>query len=133
LNHQLVRSTAHQHALYYASQFMIKTSDGAHTCKQISRDLTRPDPGIPPNLDAAAAAAVDRNGKRGVISAVAASPLRALLIWIGTDDGLIQVTPDDGMTWRDVTPAAMTAWSRVTSVEASHFDADTAYARVDRH
>src|SRR5262249_49852188 len=74
-----------------------------------------------------------RNGKRGVIYAVAPSPLQAPLIWIGTDDGLIQVTPDDGKSWRDVTPQAMTAWSRVTGIEASHFDANTAYASVDRH
>src|SRR5213075_1287087 len=101
--------------------------------KQISGDLTRPDPRIPPNLDQTAAAATDRNGKRGVIYAVAPSPLLAPLVWIGTDDGLIQVTADDGATWRDVTPPAMTAWSRVTGIEASHFDADTAYASVDRH
>jgi photosystem II stability/assembly factor-like uncharacterized protein len=129
----LVLSPTDPHALYYASQFLFKTSDGARTWKQISGDLTRPDPGIPPNLDATAAAATDRNGKRGVIYAVAPSPLRAPLIWIGTDDGLIQVTTDDGSTWRNVTPPAMTAWSRVTGIEASHFDADAAYASVDRH
>jgi len=129
----LVLSAADPHALYYASQFLFKTTDGARTWKQISGDLTRPDPGIPPNLDATAAAATDRNGKRGVIYAVAPSPLRAPLVWIGTDDGLIQMTTDDGTTWRDVTPPAMTPWSRVTGIEASHFDADTAYASVDRH
>jgi len=129
----LVLSAADPHALYYASQFLFKTTDGARTWTQISRDLTRPDPGIPSNLDQAAAAATDRNGKRGVIYAVAPSPLRAPMIWIGTDDGLIQVTTDDGTTWRDVTPPAIPAWSRVTGIEASHFDADTAYASVDRH
>jgi len=129
----LVLSPADPHALYYASQFLFKTTDGARTWKQISGDLTRPDPGIPPNLDATAAAATDRNGKRGVIYAVAPSSLLAPLIWIGTDDGLIQVTTDDGATWRDVTPRAMTPWSRVTGIEASHFDANTAYACVDRH
>ncbi len=129
----LVLSAADPHALYYASQFLFKTTDGAHTWTQISKDLTRPDPGIPPNLDATAAEATDRNGKRGVIYAVSPSPLRPPLIWIGTDDGLIQVTADDGTTWRDVTPAAMTAWSRVTGIEASHFDEGVAYASVDRH
>jgi photosystem II stability/assembly factor-like uncharacterized protein len=129
----LVLSPADPHALYYASQFLFKTTDGARTWTQISGDLTRPDPGIPSSLDRAAAASTDRNGKRGVIYAVAPSPLRAPLIWIGTDDGLIQVTTDDGMSWHDVTPPAMTAWSRVTGIEASHFDADTAYASVDRH
>jgi hypothetical protein len=55
------------------------------------------------------------------------------MVWVGTDDGLIQVTTDDGATWRDVTPHAVGAWSRVTSVEASHFDFNAAYATVDRH
>src|SRR5467141_2009243 len=129
----LVLLPADPHALYYASQFLFKTTDGARTWSQISRDLTRPDPGIPSSLDATAAASTDRNGKRGVIYAVAPSPLRAPLVWIGTDDGLIQVTTDDGTSWRDVTPAALTPWSRVTGIEASHFDADAAYASVDRH
>jgi hypothetical protein len=54
-------------------------------------------------------------------------------VWIGTDDGLIQLTQDDGKTWTNVTPRAMTSWSRVTMIEASHFAEGTAYASVDRH
>ena len=126
-------SKADPRALYYANQFLFKTVDAAVTWTQISPDLTRPDPGVPPNLDAAAAAQVDRNGKRGVIYTIAPSPLQAALIWVGTDDGLIQRSPDDGKTWENVTPPALTAWSRVTMLEASHFDANTAYAGVDRH
>jgi len=129
----LVFSPADQHALYYANQFLFKTTDAAKTWTRISGDLTRPDAGVPSTLDAAAAAQVDRNGKRGVIYAVAPSPLRAPLLWIGTDDGLILVTQDDGKTWQNVTPNAITAWSRVTMVEASHFDPNAAYASVDRH
>ena len=129
----LVFSPADQHALYYANQFLFKTTDAAKTWTRISGDLTRPDPGVPPTLDAAAAAQVDRNGKRGVIYAVAPSPLRAPLLWIGTDDGVIQLTQDDGKTWQNVTPNAITVWSRVTMVEASHFDPNAAYASVDRH
>jgi photosystem II stability/assembly factor-like uncharacterized protein len=129
----LVFSPADPHALYYASQFLFKTTDGARTWNQISPDLTRPEPGVPPTLDAAAAADTERNGRRGVIYAVAPSPLRAPMVWIGTDDGRIQVTTDDGTSWQDVTPPALSAWSRVTSVEASHFDVAAAYASVDRH
>jgi photosystem II stability/assembly factor-like uncharacterized protein len=129
----LVFSQADQHALYYANQYLFKTTDAAKTWTRISEDLTRPDPGVPTTLDAAAAAQVDRNGKRGVIYAVAPSPVRAPLLWIGTDDGLIQLTQDDGKTWQNVTPNAITAWSRVTMVEASHFDPNVAYASVDRH
>lgn len=129
----LVLSKADPKSLYYASEKLYKTTDGAKTWTQISDDLTRPDPGVPPNLDAAAAAQVDRNGKRGVIYAVAPSPMRAPLLWVGTDDGFVQVSPDDGKTWSNVTPPAVTAWSRVTGIQASHFDANTAYVAVDRH
>jgi photosystem II stability/assembly factor-like uncharacterized protein len=129
----LVFSAADPKALYYANQYLFKTVDGAQTWRQISPDLTRPDPGVPPNLDAAAAGQTDRNGKRGVIYTIAPSPLTAATIWIGTDDGYIQLTTDDGASWKNVTPAALTSWSRVTMLEASHFDVNSAYASVDRH
>ena len=129
----LVFSRADPHALYYASQFLFKTTDGAQTWTQISPDLTRPDPGIPGNLDEVAARDTDRNGTRGVIYTVAPSPLNAPMVWIGTDDGVIQVTTNDGKAWQDVTPAALTSWSRITTIEASHSDANEAYASVDRH
>ena len=118
----LVFSKADPHSLYYANQYLFKTTDNAQTWKRISDDLTRPDPGVPSNLDATATAQVDRNGKRGVIYTIAPSPLRAPLLWIGTDDGFIQVSQDDGATWQNVTPSAISAWSRITMVEASHFD-----------
>jgi photosystem II stability/assembly factor-like uncharacterized protein len=129
----LVFSKADPHALYYANQYVFKTSDDARTWTRISPDLTRPDPGIPQSLDEVAAKDVDRNGNRGVIYTIAPSPIRAPLVWIGTDDGLIQITPDDGKTWQNVTPSALTSWSRVTTIEASHFDVNEAYASVDRH
>jgi photosystem II stability/assembly factor-like uncharacterized protein len=129
----LVFSKADPRSLYYANQFLFKTTDGAKTWTQISPDLTRTEVFVPPTLDATAAAAVDRNGKRGVIYTIAPSPLRIPLLWIGTDDGLIQLTPDDGKSWQNVTPSAITPWSRITMIEASHFDPNSAYAGVDRH
>jgi photosystem II stability/assembly factor-like uncharacterized protein len=129
----LVFSQADPNALYYANQFLFKTVDDARTWTQISSDLTRRDPPVPANLDATAAEDTNRNGKRGVIYAVAPSPVKAPMVWIGTDDGLIQVTTDDGKTWQNVTPPAVNAWSRVTTIEASHTDTNEAYASVDRH
>jgi photosystem II stability/assembly factor-like uncharacterized protein len=129
----LVLSKAAPHALYYASQYLYRSDDAAKSWKKVSGDLTRPDPGIPSTLDAASAADTDRNAKRGVIYTVAPSPLQAPMVWIGTDDGLIQLTVDDGKSWANVTPPAMTSWSRVTTIEASHFDKNAAYASVDRH
>lgn len=130
----LVFSLADPHALYFGNQFLFKTVDGGEHWSRLSDDVTRTNPPDPPNLDASTAGDFDpQRGKRGVIYTIAPSPMRAPLIWIGTDDGLIKLTPDDGKTWRDVTPTELTAWSKVVMIEASHYDAETAYAAVDRH
>src|SRR5215468_2011295 len=129
----LVFSKADPRALYFGNQFLFKTTNGGESWAQISPDLTREDPGAPSNLDEAAAANAPENKRRGVIYTIAPSPLRAERIWIGTDDGYIQLTDDNGKTWRNVTPPALTGWSKVVMMEASHFDVNTAYAAIDRH
>ncbi|HEX7938121.1 MAG TPA: hypothetical protein VF483_03960, partial [Gemmatimonadaceae bacterium] len=129
----LVISRADPRAMYYASQFVYKTSDGAKSWTRVSPDLTRPEGPPPANLDAAAAAQVDRNQKLGVVYAICPSPLLVPMVWVGTDDGWVHLTTNDGKTWSNVTPPAVTAWSRITCVEASHFDFNTAYVSVDRH
>jgi photosystem II stability/assembly factor-like uncharacterized protein len=129
----LVFSPADPHALYYANQFLYRTTSGGDSWTLISPDLTREDPGVPPNLDAAAAADAPPDRRRGVIYTIAPSPLQESLVWIGTDDGYIQVTPDTGKTWQNVTPPAVTSWSKVTMIEASHFDRNEAWAAVERH
>jgi hypothetical protein len=95
--------------------------------------LAREDPGVPANLDATTAADAPAEKRRGVIYTIAPSKLVAGEIWAGTDDGLMQLTQDEGKTWSNVTPAELTPWSKVTLIEASHFDAGTAYAAIDRH
>ena len=130
----LVFSLADPHALYFGDQYVFKTTDGGDHWTRISDDLTRPNPADPPNLDAATAADFDSNrGKGGVVYTIAPSSVRAPLIWIGTDDGLIKVTQDDGKIWQDVTPRELTPWSKVVMMDASHFDANETYAAVDRH
>ncbi|MEK6334091.1 MAG: hypothetical protein AABM67_04020 [Acidobacteriota bacterium] len=129
----LVFSRADPRALYYANQFLYKTSNGGESWTQISQDMTREDPGVPANLNAAAAADAPPDKRRGVIYTIAPSPLRAPLIWIGTDDGLIHLTNDDGKTWQNVTPPGLSSWSKVTMIEASHTDVNEAYAAVERH
>ena len=122
------------HALYFANQRIFRTTDGGSRWQAISPDLTRTDPGTPPNLDASAAADREFAGKRrGVVYAIAPSPLDTRLIWAGTDDGLVWRTADGGSHWQDVTPKALSAWSKGGTIEASHFDTATAYLAVDRH
>ncbi|MDE1984785.1 MAG: hypothetical protein KGI77_09475, partial [Gammaproteobacteria bacterium] len=70
---------------------------------------------------------------RGVVYALAPSPLEKNLLWAGTDDGYIWVTRDGGKRWSNVTPPELTPWSKVGIIEAGHFSAGTAYAAIDRH
>ena len=131
----LVISPRDPHELYFSNQILFRTKDGGQSWQVLSPDLTREDPGVPPNLDPSAAGNVDPGvGKRrGVIYAIAPSPLVAGEIWVGTDDGLIQVTRDDGKTWQNVTPPDLTPWSKVGILEASRHDRNTVYAAIDRH
>jgi photosystem II stability/assembly factor-like uncharacterized protein len=122
-------------ALYYSNQFVFRTRDRGRTWEKISPDLTRVNPPLPANLDPVTAKDIDQpmTNRFGVVYTISPSPLSATTVWVGTDDGLIQVTRDDGKTWTDVTPTPMTAWSKVSQIEAGHFDVNTAYASVDRH
>lgn len=130
----LVFSPRNPRALYFANQRLFRTTDGGQHWDVISPDLTREDPGAPANLDPITAADRAQPGPRqGVIYAIAPSRLTDRDIWVGTDDGLIWRTRDDGAHWQNVTPSALTPWSKVGIIEPSHFDAETAYAAVDRH
>jgi len=123
-----------EHALYFGNQRLFRTRDGGKSWAPISPDLTRADPGVPPNLDPPTIADTATKGpRRGVIFDIGTSPIRDGLIWVGTDDGLIWRTDDDGGHWTNVTPPPLQPWSKVGIVEPSHFDANTAYAAIDRH
>jgi photosystem II stability/assembly factor-like uncharacterized protein len=129
----LVFSPLDPHVLYFGSQVLFRTADGGNSWQIISPDLTREDPGAPPNLDAKTATYTPGGRRRGVIYTLGPSFVRAGELWAGTDDGQIHLTQDEGKTWENVTPPALTPWSKVTHIEASYSDAATAYAAVDRH
>src|ERR1035437_8476283 len=120
-------------ALYYSNQFVMRSRDRGRTWEKISPDLARLNPAAPATLDAITAKDIDQQmtNRFGVVYSIGPSPLQAATVWVGTDDGLIHVTRDDGKNWTDVTPPAMTAWSKVSGIEAGHFDAATAYAAVE--
>ena len=69
--------------------------------------------------------------RRGVIYSVGPSPLDADLIWAGTDDGLIHITKDGGKSWSNVTPPTLRSWDKISQIDASHFDKNTAYISVN--
>ncbi|MFX6201675.1 hypothetical protein ABTF50_19955, partial [Acinetobacter baumannii] len=70
--------------------------------------------------------------RRGVVYTVAPSCKDINTIWAGSDDGLIHVTKDGGKKWTNTTPAVITSWSKISLIEASHFDVNTAFAAVNR-
>jgi photosystem II stability/assembly factor-like uncharacterized protein len=120
--------------LYFANQRLYRTADRGNHWTAMSPDLTRPDAGVPPNLDPTTAANDDHFGRvRGVIYSIAPSPFRAGSVWAGTDDGLVWTTRDNGAHWDLVTPAGLTPWSKIAGIELSHFDPNVAYLAVDRH
>jgi photosystem II stability/assembly factor-like uncharacterized protein len=130
----LVFSHRDPRVLYFGNQRIYRTEDGGEHWTIISPDLTREDPGTPPNLDPVTAALHQQTGpRRGVVYTIAPSRMADGDLWAGTDDGLIWRSRDEGEHWQNVTPAGLTAWSKIGVIEASHFDAETAYASVDRH
>ena len=129
----LAFSPADPTSLYFAHQNIFRSRDRGETWKIVSPDLSRADEGTPSNLDAPTLADDNNIRRHGVVYSIAPSPLRADLIWAGTDDGYIWVTRDGARTWKNVTPPELTAWSKVGIVEASHHDPAVAYAAVDRH
>ncbi|HQR66077.1 MAG TPA: hypothetical protein PLB02_01670, partial [Thermoanaerobaculia bacterium] len=130
----LAVSPRNPRTVYFANQFLFRTTHGGKPWEQVSPDLTREDPGVPATLDPATADDKEARGARqGVIYAIAISPVVDGRIWCGTDDGLVWLSRDDARSWTNVTPKALTPWSKVGILEASHFDAETAYAAVDRH
>src|SRR6266853_363091 len=118
-------------ALYFAANVLFKSTDGGNSWKVISPDLARPSYETPPNLGVFAAYDPEKGKHRGVIYALAPSFKDANTIWAGTDDGLIYITQDAGKSWQNVTPPQLKPWSKVSIIEASHFEAGTAYAAIN--
>jgi len=97
--------------------YMRRTMEG-QPGKRSATDLTREQPGIPASVGAMHAP--EAQSQRGVIYSLAASARNANLLWAGTDDGLVWKTEDGGKHWSDVTPDGLSAWSKVTQIDASH-------------
>jgi photosystem II stability/assembly factor-like uncharacterized protein len=128
----VVFSPVDPRTLYFAANVLFKTSSAGRSWQIISPDLTREKYDAPANLGVFSAADPEQGKHRGVIYSVAPSFKNGQLIWVGTDDGLIHLTQDGGKTWRDVTPPDLTPWSKVSVIEASHFDPMAAFAAINR-
>ena len=129
----IVVSPQNPHVLYTSHQRIFRSADSGRSWQIISPDLTRPRNTVPPNLDQPTINDSTGLARRGVVYWIAPSPVRAHEIWASTDDGLVWITRDEGTHWENVTPPGLTPWSKVGIIDASHFDAQTAYVAVDRH
>lgn len=118
--------------LYYAGNVLFKTRDGGSSWTVISPDLTRDSWRIPESVGIYASEKLKSMKRRGVIYTIAPSFSDTNTIWAGTDDGLIHITRDGGVTWINITPPEVTSWSKVSMLEASHYDNLTAYAAINR-
>ena len=119
--------------LYHGGEVLFKTTDGGVHWQAISPDLTRNDKSK--QIVSGGAITLDDSGTEyyDTIFALAESPITKGLLWVGTDDGLIQLTKDEGKNWMNITPKDMPEWSRISQIDPSPFDPATAYVAVDRH
>lgn len=132
-NPVLLFSPYDKKTLYLGTQFVMKTTDGGLHWETISPDLTGASSQT--NIKPDAPPTVDNTIERGfgLVNTIAPSSLNGDLIWAGSDTGFIHFTQDGGKTWKDVTPKGLAIWSRISWIEASHFDPAEAYVAIDRH
>jgi len=120
------------HALYAAAQVVFRSQDGGKHWRIISGDLTGSETdaaGCSENVALARATACGF----ATVFAIAPSPMREGLAWVGTTNGRVYLTTGDGEHWFDVTPSGLEDWSGINMIDASPSDPDTAYIAVDRH
>lgn len=128
----VIFSPVDKKTLYFAGNVLFKTMDGGSSWSVISPDLTREIWDIPASVGIYTNEQMKTMPRRGVIYTVAPGFKDVNTIWCGTDDGLIHVTKDGGKTWKNITPGAVTSWSKISIIDAGHFDNATAYTAVNR-
>jgi photosystem II stability/assembly factor-like uncharacterized protein len=117
--------------LLFATNVLWKTTNGGDSWEIISPDLSRKQLEVPASIGDFRNESLNSMKPRGVIYALAPSPLQKEIIWAGTDDGLVHITLDGGKTWKDVTPPVLKSWDKITQIDAGHFNANTAYISVN--
>ncbi len=131
-NAPIIWSQHNPNTFYHAAQVLLRTRDMGKTWEEASPDLTRNQKdkqikgGGPYTVEAVGAE------NYGTISYVIESPHEKGVIWVGTDDGLVQLTKDDGETWTNVTPEGL-GETLVNAIDISPHDPGTAYIATTRY
>src|SRR5205085_347312 len=122
--------------IYIGAQFLFRSRDHGQTWDRISPDLTTNDP-EKQKQEQSGGVTVDNSAAEmhTTIYSISESPRNANLVWVGTDDGNVQITRDGGKTWTNVVGnirgLPKNAW--VSYIDAGHFEEGTAYATFDAH
>ena len=119
--------------LYTFSNHVHMSTNEGQSWELLSGDLTRNDP--TKLVSSGGPITQDNTSVEYYCTIFAAneSPLKEGLLWVGSDDGLIHVTKDDGQTWENVTPPSMPEWNMINSIEPSAFDEGTCYVAATRY
>jgi photosystem II stability/assembly factor-like uncharacterized protein len=118
--------------LFFAGNIIFKTTNGGSSWETISPDLTRATWDIPASVGIYNTDEVKKMRQRGVVYSLAPSYQDINVLWAGTDDGLIHITKDGGKHWKNITPTSISSWSKISMIDASRFDVNTAYVAVNR-
>jgi len=124
-------SPINKRKLYYGTNVVWSTVDGGTTWKRLSDDLSRETWTVPSSVGKYVGTPGAQPTRRGVVYTIAPSYVDSNTVWAGTDDGLIHVTRNGGRAWTNVTPPQIGPWWKVSIMDASHTDANTAYAAVN--
>lgn len=122
--------------MYMGSQFLYRSYNKGVTWKKISPDLTTNDP-KKQQQEESGGVTVDNSSAENhcTIFTIAGSPLDSNMIFVGTDDGNLQFSPDGGTSWKKINPPASVippqTW--VSGIEPSRYDKNTIYATFDNH
>lgn len=128
----IAMSQREPYPLYQGAQVLFRSTDRGASWDVISPDLSAKRDGAS-DCKAAITPKLARDCGFGVIYTIGLSPRNNELIWIGTDDGTVQVTRDSGKNWKNVTPEGVPAWAKIVTVDASALDDGSAYIAVDTH
>jgi len=122
---------ADDNMLLFGTNVMWKTMNGGQSWEIISPDLTYEQPEVPASVGDYKTKEMETMARRGVIYSIGPSPVDVQTIWAGTDDGRVHLTKNGGGDWTEVTPPAMSTWDKVSQIDASHFDVNTAYIAIN--